>query len=167
MAEIYKAQPPFYADLREGSRGPDVALAQTWLNGLRTEWPAMPQLQVDGRFGDDTRSAVRIFQLANGLREDGTIGENTWDALYSRYSDVHGAGEEYPGIPLRQGQRGATVRSAQNRLKTLVPSLNADGCFGRKTEAAVLAWQASNGLTMDGVIGKDTWNSLHKKLEES
>lgn len=161
MAEIYKAQPPFYAVLREGSSGPDVAMAQTWLEGLRSEWPALPNLQIDGRFGTDTRNAVRLFQLANGLREDGEIGKNTWDALYSRYADRHGAGERYPGIALRKGQRGASVRSAQIRLKTLVPNLSADGYFGKKTEAAVMAWQASNGLTMDGVIGKDTWNSLH------
>ena len=44
MAEIYKAQPPFYAVLREGSSGPDVAMAQTWLEGLRGEWPALPNL---------------------------------------------------------------------------------------------------------------------------
>lgn len=74
MAAIYKALPPFYAVLREGSSGPDVALVQTWLDGLRGEWPALPKLKLDGRFGSDTRSAVRIFQLANGLREDGVGG---------------------------------------------------------------------------------------------
>ena len=49
------------------------------------------------------------------------------------------------------------------KLKKLVPNLQADGYFGKKTEAAVLAWQASNGLTMDGVIGRNTWNSLYSQ----
>lgn len=162
MAELYKALPPFYASLHEGSEGPDVALAQSWLNGLREEWPALPKLRVDGRYGSDTRHAVKIFQLANGLQEDGVIGKNTWDMLYSRYAARHTEGEQYPGIVLRQGHKGAAVRSVQNQLKALVPALSADGRFGKKTEAAVLAWQASNGLTMDGVIGKNTWNSLYK-----
>ena len=51
----------------------------------------------------------------------------------------------------------------QQKLKKLVPNLRADGYFGQKTEAAVLAWQASNGLTMDGVIGQNTWNSLYSQ----
>lgn len=163
MAAIYKALPPFYAALREGSSGPDVALVQTWLDGLRGEWPALPKLKLDGRFGSDTRSAVRIFQLANGLREDGVVGRETWNALYSRFADQNGAGERYPGIVIRKGNRGAVVRSVQQKLKKLVPNLRADGYFGQKTEAAVLAWQASNGLTMDGMIGQNTWNSLYSQ----
>ena len=55
------------------------------------------------------------------------------------------------------------MRSVQQKLKKLVPNLRADGYFGQKTEAAVLAWQASNGLTMDGVIGQNTWNSLYNQ----
>ena len=109
MAAIYKALPPFYAALREGSSGPDVALVQTWLDGLRGEWPALPKLKLDGRFGSDTRSAVRIFQLANGLREDGVVGRETWNALYSRFADQNGAGERYPGIVIRKGNRGAVI----------------------------------------------------------
>ena len=34
------------------------------------------------------------------------------------------------------------------------------GKFGPKTEAAVKAWQSSNGLTADGVVGDGTWGKL-------
>ncbi len=33
-------------------------------------------------FGNDTRAAVRAFQAASGLAPDGTIGEQTWAALF-------------------------------------------------------------------------------------
>ena len=34
------------------------------------------------------------------------------------------------------------------------------GKFGPKTEAAVKAWQSSNGLTADGIVGDGTWGKL-------
>ncbi|MGN0975273.1 MAG: peptidoglycan-binding protein [Gemmiger sp.] len=156
------AQPPYWGTvLREGSRGPDVSLVQRWLNGLRGRWPAIRRLAVDGRYGANTASAVRTFQLLTGLSEDGEVGEDTWNELYTQYTDVNGLGEIYPGIPMRTGQQGATVQSAQTLLKDTVPSLSADGYFGRATRQAVIAFQLTRRLTPDGIIGPRTWDSLY------
>jgi predicted Ser/Thr protein kinase len=38
---------------------------------------------VDGQFGEDTVSAVRLFQSDKGLAVDGDVGPNTWAALRS------------------------------------------------------------------------------------
>ncbi|PAZ12667.1 serine/threonine protein kinase [Streptomyces sp. SA15] len=38
---------------------------------------------VDGQFGEDTVSAVRLFQSDKGLAVDGDVGTNTWAALRS------------------------------------------------------------------------------------
>ncbi|MFF7164824.1 protein kinase [Streptomyces sp. NPDC008086] len=38
---------------------------------------------VDGKFGADTESAVRLFQSDKGLSVDGEVGRNTWAALRS------------------------------------------------------------------------------------
>ncbi|MEJ8670760.1 peptidoglycan-binding domain-containing protein [Streptomyces sp. Marseille-Q5077] len=38
---------------------------------------------VDGEFGADTESAVRLFQSDKGLEVDGEVGPNTWAALRS------------------------------------------------------------------------------------
>ena len=35
-----------------------------------------------------------------------------------------------------------------------------DGIFGRKTKAAVEKYQKDNGLTVDGIVGKQTWTAL-------
>ncbi len=62
---------------------------------------------------------------------------------------------------LRRGTRGADVRRLQERLKEVGFSPGAiDGGFGPATEAAVMAFQASEGLLADGVAGSRTLAAL-------
>ena len=155
------AQPPYWGKLlRSGSRGPDVALVQTWVNSVRRRWTAIRPVKVDGRYGSATAMAVKTFQMVAGLHSDGEVGPETWDALYQAAADQSAPDNIYPGIPLRMGQSGATVKSAQQKLQALVPSLEADGDFGEKTREAVQAYQTVEGLNEDGVIGRRTWNDL-------
>jgi peptidoglycan hydrolase-like protein with peptidoglycan-binding domain len=69
--------------LRNGSRGENVRLVQSYLNALRSVYPAIPALTADGIFGNATETAVRAFQRAAGLSPDGIIGPATWNALVS------------------------------------------------------------------------------------
>lgn len=155
------AEPIYYATQRRGSTGPDTALIQTWINGLRSRFPAMPTLTVDGSYGSGTEAAVRQFQCSVGISADGVTGQTTWNTLYNNYADLNQEGEQYPGVPIRRGQSGATIRSAQARLNALGARLTVDGQFGAATETAVKVFQAANGLTADGVIGRSTWNRLY------
>ena len=36
---------------------------------------------IDGRKGKQTRDAIKAFQRANNLRQDGKVGKKTWDLL--------------------------------------------------------------------------------------
>ncbi len=155
------AQPPYWGKLlRSGSRGPDVALVQTWLNSARRRWTAIRPVTVDGRYGNATAMAVKTFQMVARLHSDGEVGQETWDGLYQAAAGQSMPDNVYPGIPLRMGQSGATVKSAQQKLQALVTSLRADGEFGEKTREAVRAYQTVEGLPDDGVIGRRTWNDL-------
>ena len=155
------ARPAYFALTQNGSTGPDVSLIQTWLNGVRSRWPSIIALTVDGKFGTNTEAAVKQFQSLVGLTADGKVGVNTWNALYDRYAAIHGEGEQYPGTFIRNGTRGATVHSAQLRLNTKGAVLNPDGIFGARTLAATKAFQASSGLSADGIIGPNTWARLY------
>ena len=155
------ANPEYYALLQSGSVGPDVALIQIWLNGIRGNCLNYPVLTVDGKFGSGTERAVRQFQMQSNLTSDGKVGKNTWDALYNRYILNHSAAQQYPGIPMRSGDRGATVKSAQLKLNSKGSTLTADGKYGSKTVTAVRNFQSTNGLGVDGVIGQSTWARLY------
>lgn len=55
---------------------------------------------------------------------------------------------------------GKAVTYAQQRLNAHGVKVDIDGRFGVGTEAGVEAFQKAEGLTVDGVIGKNTWDAL-------
>jgi hypothetical protein len=58
---------------------------------------------------------------------------------------------------LRMGSKGSDVSCLQNSL-----GISADGDFGPKTKAAVMAFQSKSGLTADGAVGPLTIKALGK-----
>ena len=62
--------------------------------------------------------------------------------------------------------RGDDVRQVQMQLQLAgyTPGV-ADGAFGKKTKIAVQAFQLDNGLTADGIVGKNTAEALGFKWE--
>lgn len=62
---------------------------------------------------------------------------------------------------LRLGSRGPEVRQLQEALRDagFNPG-STDGDFGERTDAAVRAFQSSEGLLADGVVGSRTWECL-------
>jgi peptidoglycan hydrolase-like protein with peptidoglycan-binding domain len=67
-------------------------------------------------------------------------------------------------------RRGLTNNQTVERLQFLLDyalgasgagsRLAADGDFGPQTEEAVKRFQANAGLTVDGVVGRQTWTAL-------
>lgn len=56
---------------------------------------------------------------------------------------------------LKKGSRGELIKQLQRALN-LIP----DGIFGSLTEEAVKAFQKTNGLKVDGIVGEKTWLKL-------
>lgn len=62
---------------------------------------------------------------------------------------------------IRRGDRGKEVKTAQQLLNHKgYGAGSVDGIFGENTEKAVRALQKNYGITVDGIIGTDTWDSL-------
>ena len=164
--------------LREGSSGQNVRLVQFWLKIARTVYTSLANVTVDGKFGAGTAAAVQRFQRYFGLTADGVVGRITWNKLYEVYNDIANKllssslrPGEYPGV-LRTGSSGTAVRELQFYLylmsayESSIPPVSIDGKFGADTERAVRAYQRFAGLTVDGVVGRTTWNSLYGRASQ-
>ena len=74
------------------------------------------------------------------------------------------------GVPptLQKGSKGEYVQLLQTKLLMRgydLGSYGVDGDFGSKTLDAVKAFQKSAGLTVDGVVGPQTWQALEQPAE--
>ena len=66
---------------------------------------------------------------------------------------------------LSRGDTGAQVIALQKVLATLgYKAGTPDGSFGSTTEAAVIKFQKSNGLTPDGIVGSKTAQAMNQAL---
>ena len=68
----------------------------------------------------------------------------------------------FAGYPqIKRGSISTYVIIAQDDLNTLgFRTGGLDGIFGAKTEEAVRNYQRSRGLSVDGIVGCNTWRSL-------
>ena len=61
---------------------------------------------------------------------------------------------------VREGDREHPVQTLQHLLRARNQSVDVDGIFGSKTDAAVRAFQTENHLSVDGIVGPATWAKL-------
>lgn len=65
---------------------------------------------------------------------------------------------------IKKGSKGNLVRIAQQKLIAKgykLPKYGADGYYGDETIAAVKQLQKDSGISVDGIIGPQTWNVLN------
>ncbi|WP_231184600.1 peptidoglycan-binding protein [Haladaptatus sp. DYF46] len=104
-------------------------------------------LSHDGSFGPETESTVKSFQSANGLTVDGYVGPNTWSELI-----IYVTGTETPHWPTYAAQHH--LRDGEGY------SLDVDGDYGPETESVIRDFQSDAGITVDGMVGPNTWQAL-------
>jgi peptidoglycan hydrolase-like protein with peptidoglycan-binding domain len=66
------------------------------------------------------------------------------------------------GPTLQNGSTGSDVKRLQRILVELklLDYSGIDGSFGPQTESSVKSFQQSSGLTVDGIVGPQTWQAL-------
>lgn len=142
--------------LEFGARGNNVTQLQRDLT--RLGYP----LEDDGIFGRKTDEAVKKFQRDHGLTADGIVGPRTRAAIDRASTPV-------PTARLEKGAKGAQVRELQEALVKLGFMTQAQmntgpGTFGPRTDAALRAFQRSQGLTADGIYGPRSQAALRNAL---
>lgn len=129
--------------------------------------------EVDGAYGADTEAAIIAFQQDEDLFIDGVSGEDTLTRLGLLEPTQPTAEEQADDEPVEPNQGslvddrepfpdyGSTIANVQVALADLgFYAGEIDGVLGAETEAAVIAFQQANGLTVDGVIGTETLTAL-------
>ncbi len=144
------------AQIQLGSTGDDVKRLQRIL---------ARSLQIDldhpitGVFDEKLDGTVRAVQAELGVPVDGVVGPVTWAALppYREASPT-----------LSQGSTGPVVAWLQLTLGgDNVPPVDwqpytgpIDGIYGPQTDASVRSFQQTRSLTVDGIVGDETWFGL-------
>ncbi len=108
-------------------------------------------------YGSITAKAVEMFQRQHDLKQDGIIGPETRELLFSDDARYYLA---------KAGMDGDDIKRIQRRLYEmgyLAKSEYVTGHFGDVTEAAVKQMQQNNGLAADGKVGHDTMEMLYSE----
>ena len=128
LGELRSLGQQFYAinwsppgGLQPGDTGEKVRLLQYMLSVLSSYIPGIPPVTIDGVYGSATRAAVLAAQRRFRLPETGTVGTQTWNAIYDQYSGIENtslrSGETFP----QQGLNTPAVRAAGNFRKNGQP----------------------------------------------
>ena len=156
--------PPASATSQVGSTGDKVREIQVIVG-----------VPVDGIFGPQTEAAVRQWQSNLKLTADGVWGPLTEEATNNLFAflanlpivaDVNPDNEFFRALNeamtqvLQQGSTGGAVKILQGGLNAKRYALVQDGIFGPATDAAVRQFQSDHGLTVDGIVGPQTWGAL-------
>ena len=160
---------------------------QRYLRRLSFHDPDIPEIAIDGIFGDETKNALIAFQSKYGIEPTGRADLYTWNMLYDiflkgelnasppnmidpfpRFPNDYSIGK---GEPI--GADGAlliyVIQIMLIELSSLydeILELGIDypayptGKFDEQTENAVKAFQKINGIDADGRVNKTTWNAL-------
>lgn len=165
-----------------GAIGNSVQQIQIRLNRISKNYPAIPKIYpVNGIFDTSTENAVRAYQRAFNLREDGLIGKETWYSIQRTYTavkrlnDLASEGlsrDEVTGIfnsVLSVGDTGSEVYELQYLLALVgeynneVQAPSIDGVFGEGTKASLESFERAYGLEVDGIAELNDWDRLYRE----
>lgn len=177
---LFGTQPrddPVMADAYTGywfGQAMQAGAAIDWRDAANIPGAAVVRRPAPGQSGhivlsDGQGGTVEAHSRARGVVAD-TLSGRRWDCgvlvpgIQYLSSDAPVVPEEVSGIVLRVMlplMHGSRVRAVQQRLASLkYPVGKVDGVYGPQTAFAVRAFQARNGLVVDGEVGATTFALL-------
>lgn len=97
-------------------------------------------------FDKEFEAFIINWQTEHSLTADGIIGKNTWTAL----------GKSAPTCSTSKNKNSAYVCAIQ----LLLDNIEVTGEYDSKTKQAVVAYQAAQNLSTDGIVGPKTWGAF-------
>lgn len=177
LADIEQEQPDVFRALGSSGmlcarfvRNSHTAISNhSWGTAIDLNLNGVLDVRGDGKIQE---GLARIAPIFNRRGWFSGVGFPTEDGMHFELSDekireLHKAGVFGGGAPatlpepaLSIGDRGPLVKKLQDALNARGANLVADGAFGPATHAAVIAFQAKEGLTPDGVVGSQARKAL-------
>lgn len=152
------------------------AMARSWLQvGKKTTWPQPGDIVVFWRtdinslfghvgfFLGYTKSGKSIYCLGGNQNDEVNIQTFPLDRIieFRSLTDNLDDDLEIPTGYLRKGDSSDAVKLLQQILiKLNYLTGTADGIFGPKTETALLEFQKDNAITVDGIYGSESRETL-------
>lgn len=132
-------------------------------------------IQVGNNIRDEAYSVGVRDNIIFTLGSDGNgykFENNEWNSFNNNEENFVNVNEIIPRT-LRQGSEGDNVANLQEKLNILIEEeklsvelLEVNSHFDDQTTDAIIELQRINGLSTDGVVGKETLNEIHKQLNE-
>lgn len=156
-----------------------VSSLQFMLRQLSRTYTFLPELAVDGMFGERTLEAVMLFQREMGLPVTGTVDQATWTAIRDCWLEQRGrtgyarAARIFPseGIQVLEGETKEYMIVPQTMFNLLerqfegICPCNADGCNGPASSSDIRWLQKAAGLPVTGAMNTPTWDALSHLYE--
>lgn len=135
--------------IQEENKNTNIGIIARIQDTLNTRYNL--NIATDNIYGKETKKALVVGlqtelnkQYQKGLVVDGVFGSKTKNACVS----------------VRKGAKGNITYILQAILYCKGYDIAVDGDFGVNTENAVKSYQKANGLTVDGICGKNTFAKL-------
>lgn len=173
------ASQEFPGTLTLGARGVEILELQLYLATIALYNNEVKSVGLDGVFGGGTLDSVVSFQRAYGLDADGIVGEVTWNRLVEVYNgindnvnvptvDVGITLRDYPGTPLREGERSENVTYVKRLINALsnvygeLTPIDVNEDYNTALTDNIRTFQRLLSLEETGIVDERTWNYLNE-----
>jgi peptidoglycan hydrolase-like protein with peptidoglycan-binding domain len=140
-------------------RDPQATIQAAVAATTQAQQEATAQAQATIQFQQDTQATTQAAVAATTQAQQEATAQA--QATIQSQGEHQRTGCSWPSYsrnnPINSAQDVATI---QYLLRARNYPIRVDGLFGEETEAAVKEFQRSVGLTSDGIVGPDTWQSL-------